>query len=614
MTGYLRLINDRFHCPPDAPHLHFYWDGYRYCVQLKSFVYFFHTASETEGTLPAEAPVSGRKALITPRQSRISVHTMSIRKWIKKITKSYHREAYDQLNELINRSYQPQSGEMIRQKELEQLKDITFGEILNSASDPTRSVDHISRQMIYAIRDYFKGDVIVSLHKIIRPSKRKYESLLMEEGIGYDDVLYDIDHRPLASFCVFDTFLGPQLKKLKFNQRAFAIRNQSIFERTYSLGEGVVNVDDDILADEMIKKTQVKRIHYGPFVNCKWFEEKIKLGFAVHEYNKKRMSYPVYNHDMQNPDIAYIIIIDSKTYTQFTSDQIRAVRGFETYTSSSIKIKKLNETLEEIRLKNKELAEKDKKLVQTIATGAHSIKTPLSIMNYTIEGLGQFVHAGKIPDMEQLKTGLERLEHALEQITERVATLDMAATKYEMRPLPFDSFVKQVCALDCREGTTYGREVHFHFDLKAKTVSKDGETRDIFVMLDRVQFRKVLYDMIINTYEKCMEEGKKAIFTVKTRAIGPSAIGVLLQDNLGGMSDTQFHDFLYKEGCQTSKEKGSGLGTRTIKRYFTDINTHFPKGSIKYYPINQSHKGFGIYLKIPVTSKDQLQVTFFVPI
>ena len=159
---------------------------------------------------------------------------MSIRKLIKKFTKAYHQEAYDQLNELINRSYQTQSQETIRRKELEQLKDIYFGEILNSASDNARSIDDISRQMIYAIRDYFKGDVIVSLHKIIRPSKRKYEALLMEEGIGYDDVLYDSDHQPLASFCVFDTFLGPNLKKLKFNQRAFVIRKQSILERTYS--------------------------------------------------------------------------------------------------------------------------------------------------------------------------------------------------------------------------------------------------------------------------------------------------------------------------------------------------------------------------------------------
>lgn len=525
------------------------------------------------------------------------------------MTRKYHEDVYQQLDELVKQSYKPASDQSEGHTQ-EQLKDIYFGEILNSALDKNHSINKILEQMVNAINAYFKDEAIISLHQIIRLPRKKFEELLVHEGKGYDNVLHDIDGHPLASFCVIDTSLGEKLTRLSFEQRAFSIDEDSIIGESYNLGEGIVYVDEEILEDENIQKTRVKRIHYKPIEESKWFNLKIQMGFdGVKEYDKKRMVFPVYNYDLKHPDIDYIILIDSKAYKQFSPEQVRAVRGFEIYTASSIKIKKLNEILSEVSKKNKLLSQKDKKLVQTVAIGAHSIKSPLSIMMYTIEGFQQFVNEGRSPDIDQLKSGLLRLTHAQEQIMERVSTLDSAAMKYEMNPYPFDHFVKETCYLDFKEGTTYGQHINFHFDLKAK----DKNNNDLEVMMDKVQFRKVLYDMIINTYEKCVEDGKEAVFTVKTRSHG-GYVAALLHDNLGGMPEKQFIEFKETEGCKTTKEKGSGIGTKTIKKYFLDINNYHKKNFIKFHPFNQSRKGFGIYIKIPIYYPDDQRYTFFVPI
>lgn len=534
----------------------------------------------------------------------------NIRKYLKKLTRRFHKEAYEQLDELIKKSYTSTFQRNIESNELEQLKDIYFGDILNSAIDKNQTIENILRQMVNGIEVYFRNEVIVSLHEIIRLPKNKFEELLLREGIGYDHILHDIDGQPLAAYCLMDTFLDKKLYELTDEERTYTVREDSIIGQTYNLGEGIVFIDESLLEDENIKKTRVKRIHYRSMKPSKWFSLRMKMGYnETSEYDKKELAYPVYNHDLKNPDINYVILIDSKTYSQFSPSQIRAVRGFETYTASSIKIKKLNEILNEVRRKNRQLDEKDKKLVQNLATGAHSIKTPLSIMTYTIEGIQQFLESGSPPSSEQIKAGLSRLIHAYEQILERVLTLDDSAMKYEMNPYPFDSFVKEVLYLDFKEGTTYGQYVNFQFDLKAKD---DGQN-DLNVMLDRVQFRKVLYDMIINTYEKCIEDNKKAFFTVKTRTHG-GYVSALFHDNLGGMPDTQFVEFKNTDGCQTTKKKGSGIGTKTIKKYFADINEYHKRDYIKFYPVNQHHKGFGIYIKIPISQPGDPRYTFFVPI
>ncbi len=505
---------------------------------------------------------------------------------LKKIFKPIFKKELSELKELTekNEALEKRITENINSKAEdfssidEKRKDIDFFYLLYNASADDKSEQEVLGIMANGLNAAFGEDAEVAIFRI------QYISESMKSQIGMDLESEDLITDKKIAYCIYDTSLGEDLNQFSDDERSLYLKKNSVLGVTFQTGDGVV--------EETRTKNDEKVIplNYLKLEPCRWQLRKIEKGCHSNRKDMKRIGYPMYNMDSPVGDyeIEYIILLNSGKATPFGKQEVRTVRGYETYTTFGLALRHIRKMYKNMAKKSLENLELNRRLIEAFGVAYHSLKGPLSTLYYKTSDLSEKIENNIIPTKEYMQNFVALIERQIDLISTKKSELTNAAIKYDMCAVPFEKFIMEKAKYIYNQNEKYYKRINLQFDIK---------TRDKYIFVDKRKFEILLYDMLKNTAEQC-KEGKKATFKITARYIN-NAIYCLFLDNAGGMNKDRFQQ-LRQEGKVDSFKGGEhqGIGTYTIGQYFIDTNSE------KYFPVNFEGKGFGHFARLKTTLPD----------
>ena len=240
--------------------------------------------------------------------------------------------------------------------------------------------------------------------------------------------------------------------------------------------------------------------------------------------------------------------------------------NFTLVTQRSDEIGELCRDFEEMRRKLK--ASEDERLYAEqqqkmfISNICHDLKTPITSIQGYVEGIMDGV--ATTPEMQEkyIKTihnKANELNLLINELT-MYNKLDMDHIPYDFKELNLKKYLDD-CAEELGDELT-SRGFTFTYDY--------GCADDICVMMDPVQFSKVIHNLIGNSVKYMDKEDKKITLRVKDM---DDSVMIEIEDNGSGIAEKDLPricDRFYRGDSSRGKTKGSGIGLSIVKKVLED--------------------------------------------
>lgn len=220
---------------------------------------------------------------------------------------------------------------------------------------------------------------------------------------------------------------------------------------------------------------------------------------------------------------------------------------------------KMQEKLKESDEARKEYEKKRKEIIRGVS---HDLRTPLTAIKGYVEGLQDGI-ANTEEKKEKYYKVIETRVKDIENLIDTLASLEdiEKQNKKSMELVDLDDYIKRIMN-DYEEEFT-----------KNKVKVRYQGKKNIQVMINREEFKRVFDNLIENTFKYCQNKKKEIYVKLKS---DEKIVQIIYKDNGEGVKDEElkniFAEFYRGDKARTNPENGSGLGLAIVKRIVENCN------------------------------------------
>jgi len=223
---------------------------------------------------------------------------------------------------------------------------------------------------------------------------------------------------------------------------------------------------------------------------------------------------------------------------------------------------------------------------ELIAGISHDLRTPLASVKHYIEGLRKGV--ATTPEMQEkylstIQSKAEDIEYIIKQLF-TFSKIDIGEFPFNFEIVDIGGELREMAAIFADEYSELGLDV-----------SLKENVHGAFVLIDAVQFRNILQNILNNSVKYCSTS--HACAEIFCEIMNDTSVSITVKDNGPGVPDemlAKMFDVFFREDLSRSNQtKGSGLGLAISSKIIRRLN-----GQIRAENIPEG--GLSIIITLPI--------------